>query len=231
MLSDPLSLSSACSQGGVLSPTLFSLNINDLFKSLPPGSVAAYADDITIFLSGIIINEAVTNSEALLAYISEWAAQNDIAISVPKCAVTVIPPYIQKQTLIIRSFCLSNLVLNNVNEMRMLRVTLTSDLKWFTHASRIRASATEMIGVLNRFSCTLNVNARNKILQAFIIPKFAHCIPVWGHIRKKDFFAIDQMLQRAARVNCTISELSSIRQLAKQQDSYLLLFSPCFAVF
>ena len=63
-------------------------------KSFRAGSVAAYADDITILSSGITIDEAVTNSEALLAYVIKWAAQN-----MPKYAIIVIPLYIKKKKL------------------------------------------------------------------------------------------------------------------------------------
>ena len=56
-----------------------------------------------------------------------------------------------------------------------------SDLKWAAHISKVRTATINMIGVLNRFSCALNVNARNKILQVFITSKCLvhHCIGVY----------------------------------------------------
>ena len=42
----------------------------------------------------------------------------------------------------------------------------------------VRSSVNMMIGVLNRFGGTLNVNARQRILRAFITLKLAYCLPV-----------------------------------------------------
>ena len=48
--------------------------------------------------------------------------------------------------------------------------------------------------VLNRFGCSLNMHTRQKILQAFIVPKLVYCLPVWGHTEKKDIAAMDHVL-------------------------------------
>ena len=99
------------------------------FQSLLPDNVSAYTYDVIILLSDIIIDEAVTNSKALLAYVRIWAAQNNLVIIMPKCAAVVILPYIKKKTSIVCRFRLGKSVLNDMKEMHVLRVTLKSDLK------------------------------------------------------------------------------------------------------
>ena len=64
----------------------------------------------------------------------------------------------------------------------------------------MRASVNKMVGVLNRFGSSLNTNTRQRILQAFVIPKVTFCLPVWGHVENKQCAAMDHVLQRAARV-------------------------------
>ena len=59
---------------------------------------------------------------------------------------------------------------------------------------------TNKIGVLNRFGVTLNKNARQRILQAFMSPKFTYCLPVWGYLNKTCTSSMNQALQRVARV-------------------------------
>ena len=56
------------------------------------------------------------------------------------------------------------------------------------------------IEVLNRFGVTLNKNVQQRILQAFISPKFTYCLPVWGHLNKTCTSSMNQALRRATRV-------------------------------
>ena len=53
---------------------------------------------------------------------------------------------------------------------------------------------------LNRFGVALNINTRQRILQAFISPKFIFCLPVWGHLNKTCTSTMNQAQQLAARV-------------------------------
>jgi hypothetical protein len=67
-----------------------------------------------------------------------WSAQNGLILSPQKCHAMFISP-IRRASLP----PVSNLLLGNtdyrvqkVNELRLLGVTFTADLKWSTHASR-----------------------------------------------------------------------------------------------
>ena len=79
-------------------------------------------------------------------------------------------------------------------------VTIAYDLKWSANAKSVRKAMTNKIGVLNWFGVTINKNARQGILQAYISPKFTYCLPVWGHLNKMCTSSMNQALQRAARV-------------------------------
>ena len=57
-----------------------------------------------------------------------------------------------------------------------------------------------MIGVLNRLGTSLNFTSRQRIFEAFILPKITYCLPVWSNTDKSAEKAMDVVLLRAARV-------------------------------
>ena len=68
--------------------------------------------------------------------------------------------------------------IDTVGELKIIGVTITSDLNWSVHAKHVRPSVTKMISVVNRFGCSLNSDVCCRILNAFIIPKLNYCQPV-----------------------------------------------------
>ena len=178
VVSDPRELLSGVPERSVLGSTLIIIYINDLLKSFPSGSVVAYADDVSLLPSSATLAEVVANAEAALAYVSTRAESNGLVISISKCAAMLVSPHIKKTTVAQDRLRLAKAVLNIVHEMRVLGVTLSSDLKWSTHASNVRASVSKMAGVFNSFRCSLNMRTRQKILQAFIVPKLVYCLLV-----------------------------------------------------
>ena len=112
----------------------------------------------------------------------------------------IITPNIKEASPATACIQLGNSTLRSIDSLRILGVTISADLKWSVHASNVRSLVNKMIKVLNRFGGTLNVNARQRIIQAFITSKFAYCVLVWGHLGKKQTEAMNHVIQRAVRV-------------------------------
>ena len=90
--------------------------------------------------------------------------------------------------------------ITTARELRLLGVIFTFDLNWTAHADNTRKSINKMVGVINRLGNALNTNTRQRILQAFVMPKLTYCLPVWGRLCSKSNTAMDHTLLRAARV-------------------------------
>ena len=201
-LSDSRSLNSGTPQGSVLAPTLFVLYINDLLNTFPPGSVMAYADDVTIVTSGSSQAEVISRAEDALAQVQCWADDNGLVINPSKCTAMIVSPQVKKSSPITVDLRLGKggAHITTARELRLLGVIFTFDLNWTAHADNTRKSINKMVGVINRLGNALNTNTRQRILQAFVMPKLTYCLPVWGRLCSKSNTAMDHTLLRAARV-------------------------------
>uniref|UniRef100_A0A2P2I0P6 RNA-directed DNA polymerase from mobile element jockey n=1 Tax=Hirondellea gigas TaxID=1518452 RepID=A0A2P2I0P6_9CRUS len=72
--SNSFPLYSGVPQGSVLSPTLFTILINDLFAQLPPGvSHSLYADDGALWITGSSLPELTNTMQLALNIIENWS--------------------------------------------------------------------------------------------------------------------------------------------------------------
>ena len=180
-VSEPATLTHGVPQGSVLGPTLFNIYINSLLNVIPNDSAIAYADDITLVSHGDSASIASTNMQLLLDTLRDWSLHHKLSVNVSKCFSLLIAPTAklssQSASLLLR---LNNAPVAQVHTIKILGVTLSDDLSWNIHAKAVRSSVNSMIGVLRRFSPSLNTDARLKIFNAFILPRITYCLPVWG---------------------------------------------------
>ena len=77
-------------QGSKLSPTLFSFYIADMPRSTEPVRRICYADDITMWASGVKISEVEKKVNTYLTEMSQFLWKNTLLISAPKSSVTLL---------------------------------------------------------------------------------------------------------------------------------------------
>ena len=76
-------------QGSKLSPSLFSFNLPDMPQPTEPVKRICYADDITVWESGVKIPEPDHKVNTYLTEMSRFLRVNSLLISAPKSSVTL----------------------------------------------------------------------------------------------------------------------------------------------
>ena len=97
------------------------------------------------------------------------------------------------------SFTLEGAVLENVDNIKYLGVTITSDLKWNTHISNICTKANRTLGFLRRtlFSCPQNVE--EAAYKGMVRPILEYGSSVWDPHPDKLQEELEKVQNRAAR--------------------------------
>ena len=146
---------------------------------MAPGSAVACADDLIIVSAGRSLKDTTANAVVTLDLINLWSSKTGFNINPSKCLALLIRPNRFISCNFEPGFALgdSGSYIKITEELNILSVTITSDLKWTVRATNMRQSLTKMIGVLNRFGNCLNTNIRCHIFNAFIKPNLNYCLP------------------------------------------------------
>ena len=138
----------------------------------------------------------------VLSSVCIWSAQNGLILNPAKCVCMYITATWNNQHQDDQDLALGSngARITLVDELKILGVSISSDLQWTVQARKKRQSITKMLGVLNRFGCSLNTDAPRRVFNAFVMPKVVYCLPAWCHVNKGTEKAMDHVLLRAAGI-------------------------------
>lgn len=134
--SDPHPLYSGVPQGSVISPSLFTILINDLFANLPAGvSHSLYADDGALWVSCPSLAEAVDRMQTALALVDAWSHRWGLSISASKTQAML---FTRRRRLPTPSLLLNDTPLIFVRSAKFLGLTLDCRMSWGPHIASLR---------------------------------------------------------------------------------------------
>ena len=124
-------------QGGLISPVLFSLYVNDMPSPTHHVELALYADDTAVIATSRKSTLLVSYLESYLNYLQLWLSEWSIAINVSKSSVMIFAGagrlFIQPQPV-----TLFGEPIQWVDTTRYLGVTLDKQLTWSPHIDQVR---------------------------------------------------------------------------------------------
>ena len=113
-------------QGTVLGPLLFSLYINDISADIE-SEIRLFADDCVCY-------HKIKNEEDTLK-LQRWARKWGMRFQPVKCNMMQLTN--KRSSKIQANYTLEGTLLENVESIKYLGVTITNDLKWNTHISNV----------------------------------------------------------------------------------------------
>lgn len=138
-------------QGSPLSPLIWNVLISSLLDLPFPSNthVQAYADDITIIITGNTRLHLETTANTTLNTIYNWGKEHNINFNPSKCKFTLIGRHYLKRPPTIK---IGNHSLTHTQEMKILGVIFDSKLSFLPHANHLRDTIYKHTVALAAFS-------------------------------------------------------------------------------
>ena len=166
-LSDEFPQENGLVQGGVLSPTLFLIMINDICQGLPRGvSYSLFADDCAIWAQGSDIVTITNTLQQALNLIETWTNKWGMIFSGRKSTAMIFSRY-QPRTTPNRELHIQGSNIPYVDSARFLGVILDSKLNMRLHVEHVKTKIANRMCLLRCISRHVNGADRKTLIRLY----------------------------------------------------------------
>jgi ribonuclease HI len=234
MLSHRVTLQQGVPQGGVISPTLFNIFINDITKNLAKHiSRALHADDLAIWSAAEHLSTAQSRMQAALNVISKWTSDWGVQINLSKTVVTC--------------FSLSNVqesIKLKIHETELafeenptyLGIKLDRRLSWKPHLTAIEQKAVKKLSIMKKLAGTkwgANSRILKNVYTGTVRPVLEYGMSAWATASKTNTERLSKVQNAGLRIitgaikTTPIQEMenfANIRPLHDRRDEKVLVY-------
>ena len=182
-------------QGTVLGPLLFSLYINDISSDIE-SEIRLFADDCVCYRE-IKDEKDTMKLQRDIDRLGSWARKWGMRFQPVKCNMMQLTRKRIKK--IHASYTLEGTNLENVESIKYLGVTITSDLRWNTHVSNVCTKANRTLGFLRRNLHSCPQEVKEAAYKGLVRPVLDYGSLVWdppGVVLQEE---LESVQKRAAR--------------------------------
>ena len=186
--SEPETVKSGVPQGTVLGPILFLLFINDITEAIKYANIQLFADDAKISLE-IKNTEDHRKLQSDVESAIMWSLLNNMELNKDKFKLI---QYGSNQELKQDYTISTENTLKKSTELKDLGVTVSEDLAWQKHITRITNEGKKFTAWILR-----SFQTRNKMIlhlfKIFVISKLEYAAPLWMPYLKKDIEKVESL--------------------------------------
>ena len=168
-------VTSGVPQGSVLGPMLFLLYINDINNAIK-SQIKPFADDSVLYRNIRYQNDQVILQNDLDT-ITSWAEKWLMELIINKCSVLSIT---LKRNSIFHDYDILGATLKRVTNHDYLGVTISSDLNWLRHVTKIYNKASRTLGLLKRTLSPCSQNVKSIAYKMLVRPQLEYASEVWS---------------------------------------------------
>ena len=207
-------VTSGVPQGSVLGPALFLIYINDINNDIQ-SKLKLFADDSGLYRE-INCPEDHMILQNDLNTLAAWSDKWLMSFNIKKCVVMSIT---RKHKPSLYQYKLCGEDLSHVTKHDYLGVTISQDLRWNDHVTKITRKASQTLGLLRRQLSPCSRDVKTKAYEALVRPKLEYASQIWNPNTLKDIKRIEQVQRNAARfVFADYRKTTSVTPLINQLD-------------
>ena len=190
-------------QGSILGPVLFTVYINDLFKTVPKRCQSAcYVDDSKLYLK-FKTNElcnAVSAVNSDLTEICKWCCYNSLLFNPDKTKVLVVGVPQLLRPLPDFTITLCGKPISPKPVARDLGVFLDQCLSYDEHIRKTVASCMNKLIQINRIKHLFDKETLLLVINSFVFSRLFYCSSVWSNTSATNIHKLQLVQNFAARI-------------------------------
>ena len=187
-------------QGSLLGPTLFSLFFNDLCSLPFFANECLYADDTTLYISGLDLKVVSQKLSSDLYLLDHWMSKNCLAINASKSEVLHIRPKRGSPGLSENMITINNQSIPCSAAIRFLGVLIDDDLSGSAYFAGLKRKLIGGVAALCRARRHLNEKSLLLIYHAFFSSHLSYGVEAFGLTYSRDVEQIYKLQKRALRI-------------------------------
>jgi hypothetical protein len=176
-------LSHGVPQGSILGPVLFAIFINDLPLCISSSNVQCdlLADDATVHTSKTKLTDITNDLQTSLNEITVWCYNNQMCLNPTKTKSMLIGTRqkLQNQPSLSLNLTLNSELIEQVQEHRILGVTVDSKLIWNSHIINVCKTLSRNIYLLSKLKTIVTFEAMRSFYFAHIMSHINYVSNVW----------------------------------------------------
>ena len=217
--STPRHLHSGVPQGSVISPTLFTIMINDIFDQVPPNiQTSLYADDGAMWTSSSSLPEALQLMQTALDSVSSWSDHWGLSLAPTKTSVLIMS---LRPTRSPDPLLLNNVALPFVTTARFLGVTFDTRLTWRPHIISIRDRCRrdlQLLRAVTGITWGSDLATLRRIYCSLILPKIDYACYLYANASLTNLALLDRIQFAAARIILGALRCTPVTSLEVETD-------------
>ena len=227
VLSDRFEQENGLVQGGVISPILFNIIINDIFSNIPDNiSSALFADDCSMWIQGRHVLPLVGRMQAALNHISRWTDQWGFVFSPQKCNAIIFRRYMRRRELNnIPDLTLYDQTISYSEEVKFLGVIFDTRLTLKNHSKYTKTKALKRMSILKCLSgrnCGADRITLLRLYKAMIRPILEYACQIVDGPGTKIIESLESVQNASLRIATGALRTSPIMPLLIDTDTYPL---------
>ena len=193
-------VSNGVPQGSVLSPTLFTIMINDLLSSCDGISYSLYADDCALWVGAHSVEECTAAVQVALDSVSTWSSTWGLQFSPAKSKAML---FTSRRRVVLPPITLSGDVVSFVPQYKFLGIIFDRQLTWRSHIYSLRDRCRRDIRLLSIVSAQgwgADFPTLRRMYLQLTRPKLDYASFLFQTARPSYLLILDRIQYAAARI-------------------------------
>jgi Reverse transcriptase (RNA-dependent DNA polymerase)/Endonuclease-reverse transcriptase/PHD-finger len=188
-------VTSGVPQGSVLGPILFNIFMMDLPNCIT-SDISQFADDCTLYRKITTKHDVVILQNDLNSIIT-WSAENNMKLN-PQKSIKIC--FTRSRTPFRNDYRINGLVIVTKDQVKLLGVIISSDLKWNKHTDFIRSKAVRQVYFIARNLTNARVKVKRAVYLALVRPQLTYACPAWNPTSAINKLKLERVQSRATKV-------------------------------